>query len=317
MKIAVTGATGTQGGAVARLLSERGHDVRRVTRNPRPPNDVHGDFDDPASLSTAFAGVDGLFLMTPLSGPGEVAQGKAAIDAARHVPHVVFTSATNADRATGIPHFDTKAEIERHLAAHHPQWTVLGPAAFMSHHGPVALPIPPTLKLHLIAPEDIAAVAVLAFEQPERFRNRRLDIAGDQLTGPEMAALRHTEFVEVSRAQAEVYSSDLAAMFRYFTDVGLDLDLEALHAELPEIRWHSYADWLQLCSIRNAIDAPPASPSPSTLPGTSIARRTSARETHLASAISPSASRSGSAGSATASNPIINDRGNGHGWDPR
>src|SRR5690349_6122542 len=149
MKIAVTGATGTQGSAVAQLLTERGHEVRRVTRTPKHPNDLYGDFDHPASLQEAFADVDGLFLMTPLSGPSEASQGKAAVDAARQVPHVVFTSATNADRNTGIPHFDTKAEIERHLAKHHPHWTVLGPAAFMSDKGPVALPIPPTLKLHL------------------------------------------------------------------------------------------------------------------------------------------------------------------------
>ncbi|GGU66610.1 NmrA family NAD(P)-binding protein [Lentzea flava] len=244
MKIAVTGATGTQGGAVARLLTERGHDVRRVTRNPKHPNDVHGDFDDPASLERAFAGVDGVFLMTPLSDPNEVAQGKAAIDAARHVPHVVFTSATNADRGTGIPHFDTKAEIERHLAANHPQWTVLGPAAFMGAEGPVALPIPPDLKLYVVAPEDIAAMTVLAFEQPERFRNRRIDIASDRLTGPEMAAIRGTEFIEIPLAKAERYSADLAAMFRHHTEIGLDLDIAALHAEFPEVGWHTYADWI-------------------------------------------------------------------------
>ncbi|MDX8148091.1 hypothetical protein SK854_38680 [Lentzea sp. BCCO 10_0061] len=73
--------TGTQGGAVARLLTERGHEVRRTTREPSHPNDVRGVF--------------------------------------------------------------LKAEIERHLAAHHPHRTVPGPAAFMGAHGPVALPIPP------------------------------------------------------------------------------------------------------------------------------------------------------------------------------
>jgi uncharacterized protein YbjT (DUF2867 family) len=244
MKIAVTGATGTQGGAVATLLTAHGHEVRRVTRNPKHLNDVHGDFDDPPSLTTAFADVDAVFLMTPLSGPTEAAQGKAAIDAAQHVPHIVFTSATNADRNTGIPHFDSKAEIEQHLAAHHPHWTVLGPAAFMAATGPVALPIPPTLKLHLVAPEDIAAVAVLAFEQPDRFHNRRVDIASDLLTGPEMAAIRGTEFVEVSQSQAETYSPDLAAMFRYFTETGLKLDLAALHTDLAEVNWHTYENWI-------------------------------------------------------------------------
>jgi len=252
LRIVVTGSTGTQGGAVARLLTERGHDVRRMTRNPATATDVHGDLDVPASLRDAFAGADGVFLMTPLNSENEVARGKAAVDAARHVPHVVFTSATNADRGTGIPHFDTKAEVERHLTEHHPHWTILGPAAFMAATGPVALPIPPDLKLHVVAPEDIAATAVLAFEQPARLRHRRVDLASDLLTGPEMAALRGTEFVQVPPEQAERYSPDLAAMFRYFTETGLDLDLPALHAEFPEIGWHTYAAWLTRAVTRTS-----------------------------------------------------------------
>ncbi|GLY54701.1 hypothetical protein Lesp01_83560 [Lentzea sp. NBRC 102530] len=254
MTIVVTGATGTQGGAVARLLTGRGHDVRRMTRNPAGPGDVHGDFDEPASLHAAFADADGVFLMTPLSSQDEVARGEAAVDAARHVPHVVFTSATNADRGTGIPHFDTKAEVERHLTARHPHWTILGPAAFMAAEGPVTLPIPPELKLHVVAPEDIAAMAALSFEQPARLHRRRVDLASDLVTGPEMAALRGTEFVQVADDQAERYSPDLAAMFRYFTGTGLDLDLPALHAEFPEVGWHSYAGWLT--RVRNERSRP-------------------------------------------------------------
>ncbi|MFI6101369.1 NmrA family NAD(P)-binding protein [Lentzea sp. NPDC051213] len=245
MRITVTGATGTQGGAVARLLTERGHEVRRMTRRPNSSTDVYGDFDDPESLRAAFADADGAFLVTPFGVPAEteVRQGKALVDAAADVAHVVFTSATNADRGTGIPHFDTKAEIEGHLRGH-PLWTVLGPAAFMAAGGPVALPIPADLKLHVVAPEDIAAMAVLAFEQPERFRDRRIDIASDRLTGPEMAAIRGTEFVEIPLAEAERYSADLAAMFRHHAEIGLDLDVAALHAEFPEIGWHSYANWI-------------------------------------------------------------------------
>lgn len=59
-----------------------------------------------------------------------------------------------------------------------------------------------------------------------------------------MAALRGTEFVEISPSQAEAYSPDLAAMFRYFTERGPDLDLPALHAEFPEVGRHSYAMWV-------------------------------------------------------------------------
>lgn len=96
--------------------------------------------------------------MIPLSDPDEVAQGKAAIDAAQHVPHVVCTSATNADRGTGIPHFDTKRRSS-------------GTWPLIIHTGQCwARPrsCPPTLGLHVIALEDIAATEALAFEQPAR-----------------------------------------------------------------------------------------------------------------------------------------------------
>ncbi|GLZ35881.1 hypothetical protein Lesp02_80680 [Lentzea sp. NBRC 105346] len=246
VKITVTGATGAQGGAVARVAAQHGHEVSRMTRNPKGPQDVYGDFDRPETLGPAFAQADAVFLVTTPFGANceiETQRGIAAVDAAKHA-HVVFTSATNADRGTGIPHFDSKQKIERHLQQTHPQWTVLGPAAFMDDKPSLRLPIPPDLKLHLIAVDDIAAMAVLAMENPERFHNKRIDIAGDLLTGPEMAEILGTEFQEASLEEAERYSHDLAAMFRYFTEVGLEVDIEALKTDYPEIAWHTYADWV-------------------------------------------------------------------------
>ena len=71
--ILVSGATGTQGGAVARELVDRGYTVRGLTRNPDSDTSraltglgvqmVRGNFDDAASLDRALEGVYGLSLI--------------------------------------------------------------------------------------------------------------------------------------------------------------------------------------------------------------------------------------------------------------
>ncbi|MET1071549.1 MAG: NmrA family NAD(P)-binding protein, partial [Umezawaea sp.] len=109
MTTLVTGATGAQGGAVARLLLGRGETVRALTRNPESPaaerlraagaEVVGGDFDDPASLKAAVDGATSVFAVSTPFGTDvdtEVRQGIALVDAARDVDHVVFTSAANA-----------------------------------------------------------------------------------------------------------------------------------------------------------------------------------------------------------------------------
>ncbi|RKT52713.1 NmrA/HSCARG family protein [Saccharothrix australiensis] len=268
----VTGATGAQGGAVARLLLDRGHAVRALTRDPRSPaaqrlqaagaEVVAGDFDHPATLKAALHDVRSVFAVTTPFGSDpdtEARQGIALVDAAHEVDHIVFTSACNADRHTGIPHFDSKRRVEEHLIGGDVRWTVLGPAAFIDdkfgewtlsglRRGVLALPMPSDRALHLVAVADIAAVAVLALEQPDRFGGTRLDLAGEALTPARMAdALtaaigrpihHHQPPLEV----VERHSADLAAMFRYFTEVGTQVDVAALHASLPEITWHTYAD---------------------------------------------------------------------------
>src|SRR5699024_6243859 len=77
-QILVSGATGTQGGAVARALLDGGHLVRAMTRNPAGPaaralaargaEVVAADFDDADSLRRAATGVEAVYAMgTPRS----------------------------------------------------------------------------------------------------------------------------------------------------------------------------------------------------------------------------------------------------------
>lgn len=146
---AVVGATGQQGGATARALLATGASVRALARTPdgtaavelaaQGADVVRADLDDPDSLRKAFTGVDGVFAMTtpaPPGGPeGEVVHGRLIVDAAREaaVPRLVYSSVGGAERRTGIPHFESKRRVERHLAESGVPFTLIRPTFFMDN----------------------------------------------------------------------------------------------------------------------------------------------------------------------------------------
>ncbi|WP_105974599.1 NmrA/HSCARG family protein [Streptomyces geranii] len=273
--VAVAGATGTQGGAATRSLLDQGFRVRALTRTSgsAAAHALRGlgaevrtaDFGDSESLEAALKGADGLFAMSTPFGSDpetEVRQGIDLLEAARGVGvgHIVFTSAAHADRDTGIPHFDSKHRIERRLRGLGVPWTILGPAAFMDNYtvewsleglreGRFVLPMPADRPLTLIPVRDIGAFAAHVLARPQEFAGRRIDIASDQLTCMEIAEAltgacgRPIAFERLPIAHVEAFSADLAAMFRYFTEVGLDVDVDALRRDFPEIGWQRFGTW--------------------------------------------------------------------------
>jgi hypothetical protein len=93
-------------------------------------------------------------------------------------------------------------------------------------------------------------MAAMALADPDRFAGVRLDIAGEETTPAAQAealsaAAGHpVVFHRVPDGQARGYGDDLAAMFRYFDRVGLDVDTETLRRDYPEVGWHTFPDWL-------------------------------------------------------------------------
>ncbi|MEU7610464.1 NmrA/HSCARG family protein [Micromonospora sp. NPDC049204] len=276
LTVAVSGATGAQGGATVRALLKAGHRVRALTRQPTSPaanvlRDLgaelcHADFDDRASLDAALAGADSLFAVTTPFGTDlatEVRHGTALVDAGvtAGLDHIVLTTVAHADRGTGVPHYESKYLVEQHLRGCGVPWTIIAPAAFMDNYasgwtldglreGVFAWPMPADRPLALIAAVDIGAFAALVLGRASAFAGRRIDIASDQRTPAEMAeilagaigsAINHRR-VPLTRVQQ--WSTDLAAMFAYFTDVGLDLDVAGLRRDYPEVGWHGFADWV-------------------------------------------------------------------------
>src|SRR4030065_1936378 len=107
--VAVTGATGQQGGAVARKLLAEGWQIRALTRDVNKPAAqelktlgaelVAGDMDNRAELEAAFRGAYGVFSVQNFWLPnvgfdGEVRQGKNVAAAARGAgaAHLGYTS---------------------------------------------------------------------------------------------------------------------------------------------------------------------------------------------------------------------------------
>lgn len=159
MTVLVIGGTGTVGGEVVRTLAARGVDVRVMTRTqeraselPAGARGVVGDLAEPRSLNSAFAGVEGVFLLTPL-GARETEFGLAAVKAAREsgARRLVYMSVRKPPESLHIPFFRSKVPVENAIRSSGLEWTLLQPNSFFQNdrflreavvgHGVYPLPI--------------------------------------------------------------------------------------------------------------------------------------------------------------------------------
>lgn len=252
--VAVTGATGKQGGAVAHRLLDRGHRVRALTRSPDKPEArmladkgaevVRADLEDRASLDAALKGAAALFSVQDFLEAGveaEVRQGLNLTEAAAAsgIERIVYSGASTMDRNTGVPHLDSKWQIETRVRALDTPWTVFRPAAFMDNWewdresiletGIVRYPIRPDTFYRQIAVADIAAMVVAAFEHPDIWSGQIMPLAGDVST---MEAITATlsrvtgrklrfEYMSWEQCVAE-QGEELMLMYRYFDRFGMD-----------------------------------------------------------------------------------------------
>ena len=274
--IALVGATGLQGGATARALLGANAPVRALAR--RTDSDtahaltelgadlVAADLNDPEGLRAAFTGVDGVFAMTT---PGhdqrtdlEVTHGHAIADAAAaaSVPHVVYSSVGGAERHTGIPHFDSKRDVEEYLVARGLSTTFVRPVFFMDNFAQfmtptmedgtlmVRIPLPPGTPLQMITAEDVGAVAAAAALDPDRVPGGSMEIAGDELTGEQIAEAYQHRYDVPARYEPlpiEVLGDDAdqRAMFEWFAHLpAFQADFAATRALAP--RTKTFGQWL-------------------------------------------------------------------------
>ncbi|MCX4755831.1 NmrA family NAD(P)-binding protein [Kitasatospora purpeofusca] len=227
--VAVTGATGNQGGATARRLLSAGRPVRALVR----------DSSAPAAVALAEAGAE------------------LAVTGVRQVVFTGVASTTGA--AFAAP---GKRRTEQYLRERIGQVTVLRPVRFMTNYLGVAGVgldgftdgvhrhlFPPDEPLQIIAVEDIAEFAALAFEQPERFAGRTLELAGDAPTPVEAVAAiaaatgRALRYEQIGHDEAAALHPGLAEVRRQWAEGHRwRVDIEALRVLHPGLR--TLGDWL-------------------------------------------------------------------------
>jgi uncharacterized protein YbjT (DUF2867 family) len=272
--IAVTGATGQQGGVVARKLLADGWKVRALTRDVDKPaaqdlrslgaEIVPGDMDKREELEAAFEGAYGVFSVQNFWLPnvgfeGEIRQGKTVADAAKAagVQHLVYSSVGAAHRGMGQKHFESKWIIEQHIHSFGIPYTILRPAAFFENfnwerafilNGTFnALGLRPEKERQLIAVEDVAAFVALAFADPEQYVGKTIELAGDALTESQITEAfakvigRPVKLAMPTGGGGRRTDEEMTAMFNFFNGEAYAADIPALRELHPGLlRFEDY-----------------------------------------------------------------------------
>jgi uncharacterized protein YbjT (DUF2867 family) len=272
--ILVTGATGHQGGASLHHLRKRGFAVRALTRDPDKSaarsltgagtEIIRGDLDDSSVLGRALEDVQGVYSVQDSTHgfESEVRQGRSLADIANRlrINHFVYSSVASADQKTGIPHFESKAQVETHLRNTGLRFTIFRPVFFMENllsmqsaveHGALQMPLQPTTRLQMVSVDDIGAFVAMAFEHPGHWENRTMELAGDEMSMLEIAAALSRVAgrpVQYSQTPWNVFEEkagkELSTMFRWFDREGYHVDIPAVRQERPQLM--TFDRWLDL-----------------------------------------------------------------------
>ena len=272
--IAVVGATGAQGGGLARaILNDPSGDftARVITRDLKTEKAVAfaklgaevvaADVDDIASLKRAFQGAYGAFCVTffwnHFSPEKELEDAKNMAGAAKHagLQHVIWSTLEDTRRWVPltdhrmptlmgkykVPHFDAKGEANHFFtdlgvpttflltSFYWDNFIYFGSGPKKGPDGKLALTFPMgDKKLPGIAAEDIGRCAYGIFKKGGELIGKTVGIAGEHLTGSQMAAALSTALgkeVVYNAVPPEVYRSfgfpgaeDLGNMFQFKRD---------------------------------------------------------------------------------------------------
>ena len=265
--IAVSGATGKQGGAVARHLLQAGFRVRGLTRRADSPAALtlrrlgaelaEADLNVPTTLDAAFAGVQGVFSVQNfyekgVGFAGEVRQGRNLVEAARRagVGHVVQSTMARAEGAETVDHFRSKFTIESIVDDLGLPRTFLGTVWFMdnlydrSMGGEMSFPvIAGTLgrdrPFEMMAVDDLGGLAARVFSEPERFLGTRINIAGDRRSVREMREIyqqvvgRWPPSYAIPNFVTRFLNRDFAEQLKWQGRIGWDFSLAEARSVYP------------------------------------------------------------------------------------
>ena len=281
--ILVFGATGRQGGSVAKALLKAGWPVRALVPDSTKAASlqlrnsgvelVQGSFEETKVVRTAMKDAYGVFSVLPasLAAEDEVRHGISIADIAAEtgVSHFVYSSgASVGNELTGVPRFDAKPRIEAHIRQLDMTTTIIRPMIFMEmlvrpgfglDDGRLVSLIRPDHSIQLTAVEDIGRFVAAVLADKSRFGGATLKIASDRLTGRELAVILSEAIgrpIAYERFPEDVLAAnaDLAHMAESLEDGPLaeQVDLELMREINPDLL--TFRSWLAR-SGRRSLDA--------------------------------------------------------------
>ena len=159
----------------------------------------------------------------------------------------------------GKAHFDSKWEIERYIQSEGLPFTILRPVFFMENFGwqragilggtLTGLGLPSDKGLQMIAVDDVGAFAALALAHPKDYGGKTLEMAGDELTEPQIAATfsevigRPVKLASPSPPPDTQPTAEEIAMFQFFSGEGYDADIATLRKIYQGLR--TLEGWLR------------------------------------------------------------------------
>lgn len=263
----VTGATGNAGSEVVRALLEAGAPVRALVRRPDAATPdgaerVLGDLDDPGSVTDAFAGVTGVFLLAGYADmPGLLARARDA--GVRRV--VLLTGGSAALENTDNAVVRSMARSERAVRDSGIPWTVLRPRIFMSNalRWLPQLRVGDTVRVQFpdvanacVDPADIGAVAartlltdghegrIYNLTGPESLRPAQQVAVLGEVLGRELRCVGLSNEQTRAELEASMPREYVDAFFGFYVD-GL-LDESEVHPDVPELTGRparTFAQW--------------------------------------------------------------------------
>jgi uncharacterized protein YbjT (DUF2867 family) len=276
-------------GFVARAITRKANGDKALELRKLGADVVEADLDNEASLVKAFEGAYGAYCVTNywehFTPAKEVSQARNMAQAAKaaKLEHVVWSTLEDTRNRVPlsdtrmptlmekykVPHFDAKADADAVFAEAAVPTTYLlttfywenfiyfGMGPKKGDDGKYTLTMPMgQAKLAGIAGEDIGKCAFGIFQQGKQWIGKRVGIAGDHLTGAQMAADMSKALgidVRYNVVTPEAYrgfgfpgADDLGNMFQYYTEFeqefGAARDLDVVRELNPEVL--SFKAWL-------------------------------------------------------------------------
>lgn len=272
----VTGATGNQGGAAIRYLLKSGFSVKALVRDPSLEKArsitrenveiIKGNLNQPESYKQHLKNCDAVFCNLHFTEGvvKEVQQGINLMTAAKDagIKFIVYSSVIGCDINTGIPHWESKWEIEKFIVSTGIPFTILRPASLYENllmpavksrilKGKLVLPTKADKVQQFICSDDIGRIAAIIFSNPVKYAGRTIVLAAEEMNGKQLAEIfskvlkREIKYQQLPMFIVRLFmGKDLAKMFRWVNnnDVRFVKDISGLKEEFPGML--SIEEWI-------------------------------------------------------------------------